>query len=107
MMDEFRVSTLDIDGAVRVVIAGEIDVLTGSDTEDAIVHALERAPRYVELDMDEVTFFGSGGIGALCRSQLVAERAGVPIRVTRASYQVRRVLEVTGLDVQFLASGLS
>jgi anti-anti-sigma factor len=78
-------------------VRGEIDVFTAPRLRESVEQACELGVPVV-LDMDLVTFMDASGISVLL---LVSGRAtGLPrpVRIQRASAQVRRILSLTGLD---------
>ncbi|MCM4084349.1 STAS domain-containing protein [Paractinoplanes hotanensis] len=86
------------EGAVRVAVAGEIDLATVDELEDALlgIPLAEPLPA-IEVDLGEVTFLDCCGVSALVAGRNAAVRAGGGLRITRPQPAVRRVLELTGL----------
>ena len=88
---DVTVSTTD--GAVpTVTIAGEIDISTVVQVENAVAHVLAASPSRVVFDLGGVTYMDSSGLAVLVTA---ARRTVVSVR--NASPQVRRVIEITGL----------
>jgi anti-sigma B factor antagonist len=81
------------DGALRVVVSGEIDMVTVGTLRDALGRAIARRPDRLELDLAGVTFLGSAGIGVLA----VARRALGDITLVGGNDQVRRILGMFGV----------
>lgn len=81
------------DGTLRVVVRGEIDVVTVSTLRTALSLAIARRPDRLELDLAGVTFLGSAGIGVLT----VARRAVGDIALVGGNDQVRRILGMFGV----------
>jgi anti-sigma B factor antagonist len=84
--------------AVVVTPVGEID----RDTAPQLREFLEQAVRdaaggAVEVEMHQVTFMDSSGIGALLSGHQQAEAAGGTLRVRNPSDAVRTVLEITNV----------
>lgn len=81
------------DSAVHVILSGEID----GASEQALMLAAEKAGGFclpVRVDLGEVTFMDSSGLGLLVR---LARKSG-PIRVDRAPETVRFLLEIAGME---------
>ncbi|WP_280395438.1 STAS domain-containing protein [Nocardia brasiliensis] len=98
MSTESRVlrTHLEKDAATAVLtVGGEVDAASVTLLRAGIEEALDGEPELLVLDLSDVGFFGSAGLSAL----LFALEA-VPRRELRvvASPQVRRPIEVTGLD---------
>ncbi|WP_176959790.1 STAS domain-containing protein [Lentzea jiangxiensis] len=58
---------------------------------------LDQGHRYVVLDLSAVTFCDSGGVSALVRGHARASATAGGLRISAASEQVARVLELSGL----------
>jgi anti-sigma B factor antagonist len=64
--DGFRISARQVDTDVLLVaIAGDLDVLTVAQTTTFLTQATAVTPRHLILDLSEVTFLTSSGIGLL------------------------------------------
>ena len=86
------------DGVIRLAVAGEIDLATCDDLYDAVVTAAgaDRAAEVV-VDLAEVSFCDSSGIGAIMRARNLAAAMGVGVLVINPYGGVRRVLDITGV----------
>ena len=91
-------SSADPDGAVRLVLAGEVDLTTAGALEGAVQNAERGNPAAIVLDMDQLSFIDSSGLRVL----LLAARRGQRVRrrlvLVNVSRSIRRVLELTALD---------
>ncbi|MDT4939376.1 MAG: anti-sigma factor antagonist [Pseudonocardiales bacterium] len=85
-------------GEVDLAVAREIDQLGAAMIETT-------AASEVIIDMADVTFLDSTGIGALIALRNAAGARGLPLRVEHAGDRVRRILAVTGLDGVFGVGG--
>ena len=64
--DGFRISARQVDpDMLLVAIAGDLDVLTVAQTTTFLTQATAVTPRHLILDLSEVTFLTSSGIGLL------------------------------------------
>jgi anti-sigma B factor antagonist len=95
----YRVETAREDGYVRIVLAGEIDLAARDALDRAIDTAVEH--RTVVIDVTEVSFFDSTGIGGIAR----ALREGLAVSVLNPQPTVRRALEVSGIDAHIHIAG--
>lgn len=93
------------DGAV-VYVAGEIDLATAAFLQQAIHHA-SRSRHRVVVDMAETTFIDSSGLAVLLQAHRDLGRLPEALTLRSVSADVRRVLEITGVDqvVPLLATG--
>ncbi|WP_043678657.1 STAS domain-containing protein [Nocardia vulneris] len=98
MSTESRVlrTHLEQDAATAVLtVGGEVDAASVPLLRAGIEEALDAGPDVLVVDLSDVGFFGSAGLSAL-----LFALDSVPRRELRvvASPQVRRPIEVTGLD---------
>ena len=78
-------------------VVGEVDLATAPGLSQAISAALMEDPRGLVLDVSGVSFMDSTGIHALIEAaRLMAEED--PLVLLSPSAQVRRVLDLLGLD---------
>jgi anti-anti-sigma factor len=95
---DFELRTHRRDAAVEVVATGELDMAAAFKLESGVDPLLEdEAVDSVELDLSDVGFVDSAGLGALLSLRDRAQDRGVTLGIARASDPVRRLLELTGL----------
>jgi anti-anti-sigma factor len=100
----FQASAIDLDGGVRLLtIQGELDLSTASQLEGPLEAAVEAADAAVLIDLAGCQFIDSTGIALIVRAwQRVDAAAGNGgkggLVLCCQNEQVRRVLEVTGLE---------
>src|SRR4051812_17369645 len=94
------------EGDVAVVaVRGEIDMTTAQAFSDALVDALDGDPSVVRVDLSEVDFIDSSGVGQMVRCARLASESGARLEVSVGDGQVGRVLRQSGLaDVLALRS---
>jgi anti-anti-sigma factor len=86
------------DGAVRVQVQGELDLST-SPRLDQVLHHEIGAGRRVVLDLSEVAFIDSTGLNTLIAALRASDsNSGGLMLSPSLPAQVRRVLDITGLD---------
>ena len=98
----FEASTAALEGGVRVVsVRGELDLGTAPELEGPLAEAIG-ASEPLLIDLSECEFIDSTGIAMIVRAwQQLSNGDGADGRVVicSANEQVRRVLEITGLEV--------
>ncbi len=87
--------TLHGDTAV-IRIVGEIDIASRDTVTNAARAAVADGASSLVLDMSEVTFMDSSGIGAVITTQAIAS-----VMLRKPSEVVQRLLAVTGLTNSF------
>lgn len=85
---------LRIDGDT-IAVAGELDVATAPLLIDAIA-AITHGP--VTIDLEEVGFIDSSGLGAVVAAHQRLAAAGRRLEITGRSPMVARVFEVSGVE---------
>ncbi|MBS7397454.1 MAG: anti-sigma factor antagonist [Ruminiclostridium sp.] len=86
-------------GCITAHISGEIDHHEAAGIRMEIDPELERLmPTMLILDMSEVSFMESSGIGLILGRQRIMESLGGGITVKNPSPSVRRILMIAGLS---------
>jgi len=94
------------DGTSIVSVAGEIDLAVAEDFV-GVAEACLRQGSGIQLDLGDVTFIDSSGLGVLVRLRKEAVEQDKTFRLANVSNSVERLLEVTGLDHVFYPSSSS
>ncbi len=94
------------DGSTILRISGEIDLAVAEEL-GVVAQACLQESTGIKLDLGEVTFIDSSGLGVLVRVHKDAVAKGKTFRLVSVSNSVERLLEVTGLDRVFYQSGTS
>jgi anti-sigma B factor antagonist len=86
------------DGTLGVTLRGEIDFSNASEINDRIRAAVNRErPTFVRVEMADVTFLDSSGIGVLVTAMRAADEIQAGYRVEHPSPKVYDQLRMTGL----------
>jgi anti-sigma B factor antagonist len=83
--------------ATTLVVSGELDTPGAERLLARLDRLLDQGHRSVVLDLSAVPFCDSSGISALVRGHARASAAAGRLRVSAASPQLTRVLELAGL----------
>lgn len=87
------------DGPVPVVhVSGDVDVTAAPAMREAIDATTAAGHRHLVLDLTEVTFIDSTGLGVVVGRLKSLRRDGGSLVVAAAHDRVLRVLAITGLD---------
>ncbi|PXX71376.1 anti-anti-sigma factor [Nocardia tenerifensis] len=81
--------------AAVLTVGGEVDAASAPQLQAALTTALDQEPTVLVVDLSAVRFFGSAGLSVLL---FAAEKLAKDALRVVASPQVRRPIEVTGLD---------
>jgi anti-sigma B factor antagonist len=83
-----------------VTVSGELDVASSPELEREL--ALLDGEEIVVIELGQITFIDSTGLGVLVRAHQRALERGHRLALVRGSGQVKRLLSMTGLDDQLL-----
>lgn len=102
MASTFRyVIERDGEGA-EVVASGEIDLASSPELRRELQGLLDDGARHLVLDLADVTFIDSSGLGVLVGAlKRVNELEGATFELRSLHGPVRKVFEITGLDEIF------
>jgi len=107
----FEASAAQLDDGIRVIaVRGELDLSTAPELEGPLEEAVAAGDTSVLIDLTECEFIDSTGIALIVRAwqrlDVSADGEGSG-RVVLCSYndQVRRVLEITGLELSIPIHG--
>jgi anti-sigma B factor antagonist len=90
-----------VHGDFRVVeLSGDIDVETARTLRAHIVDQFADAPARVVVDLTDVAFMDSSGLGALVSGWQLTRDDG-RFRIAGANPVVRRILSITGMEDVF------
>lgn len=96
---DFELRTATTDGTLEVILGGEIDMGAAFRLESSFDAALAaEGLGSAVLDLADVTFIDSAGLGALRSMQDRAGQRGVEFSVRRVSDPVQRILDVAGVS---------
>jgi anti-sigma B factor antagonist len=93
----------DEDGTWILAVAGEIDVATSPELRRELHQLADREPARLVLDLSDVTFIDSSGLGVLVGAlkRLREEDRGDILVLEGLQEPVRKVFDITGLTDLF------
>ena len=100
-MADFRISSGEDGAASTLHVAGEIDLAVADDLRQAGLSCLDSNDPGLRIDLSDVTFIDSTGLGALVSLRTVAREHGKTLHLVNVPPEVRRMLELTGLTDTF------
>ena len=90
------------DAATVIAVAGELDMTNCAELRRELADLIARnTAEHVALDLSEVTFLSSAGIGVLLHARSLVQRQGGRLAIVRAHENVCQVLAVCGLTALF------
>ena len=101
--DGMRSSADYENGVLNIRLSGELDHCAAAFALQAIESAVEEyMPRQCVLDFSELSFMDSSGIAVILKTERLMRHANGDISIRDANAQVRRVLELAGLNTLLL-----
>jgi anti-anti-sigma factor len=94
----FQVQVRNADRAAVIVVSGELDLASAPTLEDELNRAVTNGADLVIVDLRELEFIDSTGLGLLIKANRQAEAAGRRFAIVRGQSQVQRLLGVTGIE---------
>ncbi|MEA2157618.1 MAG: anti-sigma factor antagonist [Solirubrobacteraceae bacterium] len=93
----FDLKVVQNDRTTRIAPAGELDIASAPEFEQAIADATSEPGAELVIDLRELTFMDSTGLRALAQTNARADEAGFALSIVRGPRQIERVLEISGL----------
>jgi anti-sigma B factor antagonist len=91
-------TTVAEDGATVIRPIGHLDMLAAADFKALVASVVQSEPAVVVVDLSEVEFVDSSGLGAIISGLRTSREAGSDFRIAGPRAQVRTVLELTSID---------
>ncbi len=92
-------TSADADGAVRLMLKGELDLSTMSQLDEALDQA-DAWDKHLILDLRALEFVDSSGLHAVLRVDRRLQESGGELTIVRGPRSVERLFMLTGLDTR-------
>src|SRR6202012_5221369 len=96
MAGKLKFSTAEFHDRVLVSVTGEVGVAAENQFREALASAISQETPCLVVDLADVPFMASAGVGVLMGIRSVLSARGGTLVVSSACPAVARVLEVTG-----------
>jgi anti-sigma B factor antagonist len=97
-MPAFTIDETARGDAVDLALAGDLDMSATFALEPVLDRVLAEEPGELVLDLGQVQFVDSSGLGLLIATHERASRAGVDMAIAGAGPEIQRVFHFAGLD---------
>ncbi len=87
--------------ATIVTLAGEVDLRTSPQLRNTLHELLENRPPRIIIDLSDVSYVDSSGVGTIVELKRRAMRSGSDVILVGLQTRVRSVFEITRLDKFF------
>jgi anti-sigma B factor antagonist len=85
-------------GVALVEVRGELDVRTAPDLRDMVERIIAGGDRRVVIDLNQVDYLDSTGLGALVRSARCVHAANGELQIVCEAPRIQRIMEIAGLS---------
>jgi anti-sigma B factor antagonist len=97
-----KVSTRQVDGITILDLSGRITLGEGSVTlRDAVRDAQAKGTKFILLNLGEITYIDSSGIGELVSAFTTVKNAGGELKLLNLTKKVHDLLQITKLYTVF------
>lgn len=89
------------DGVAVVAVSGEVDVYSAPALKDNLTELLQSGVRTIVVDLSDVAFLDSTGLGALVEARAATTDAGGALPLVCSQERILKLFTITGLDGVF------
>ena len=93
-----RITTSSTSDTITLTLTGRLDFNARHVFKPAVKESLNANKRYIDLDLQAVTFVDSAGLGLLHRCITDSAELKAKVRLVNPQYQVRDILELCNMD---------
>jgi anti-sigma B factor antagonist len=86
------------EGVALLRLDGRLNMVSAANLKAAVTEAVDGGSTRVVVDLADVAFMDSSGLGALIAGLKKARQEGGDLRITGVTQQVATVLQLTNLD---------
>jgi anti-sigma B factor antagonist len=98
---ELTVSRQSVDGIPVVAVSGEVDVYSAPTLKENLTDLLKSGVNTVVVDLTEVAFLDSTGLGALVEARSATTEVGGSLPLVCNQERILKLFAITGLDGVF------
>lgn len=98
---EFAIDVSSADGSTVVRVRGEVDLYTAPQLRERLDQALEEGNATVVVDLGDLDFIDSTGLGVLVGALKQARSAGGDVTLRNPGKSTHKILEIAGLTELF------
>lgn len=98
---ELAVSRQQVGDLPVVAVRGEVDVYSAPSLRENLTQLLDEGEKTIVVDMTEVAFLDSTGLGALIAARTATDKAGGALPIVCTQDRILKLFTITGLDGVF------
>ena len=93
-----QISTTPGSDRYVITVSGEVDLATSPELDTAIITAIESGTASLAIDLTDVSFMDSSGLGVIVRGLKRCREADKDLDLVITNERVLKVFGITGLD---------
>ena len=97
LVTSLSLETREEEGAVRIAVAGELDLSSALTFDDEVRRAEERLPETLVLDLRKLRFMDSTGLRLIMSAHARARTRGRRLAIVLGSGAVKRLFRLAGV----------
>ena len=97
-MTSLSLETREEGDAVRIAVAGELDLSSALTFDEEVRRAEERLPRTLVLDLRRLRFLDSTGLRLIMSAQARARTRGRRLAIVQGGEPVKRLFRLAGVN---------
>jgi anti-sigma B factor antagonist len=98
---ELEITTVQADGVCMMSLDGEVDVYTAPRLKESLIGQIESGCSRIIVDLQDVGFIDSSGLGVLVGGLRRAKERDGTIRLVCTRDNILKIFRITGLDKVF------
>lgn len=98
---ELAVSRQSVDGVPVLAVKGEVDVYSAPALSENLNQLLDEGSATIVVDLTEVAFLDSTGLGALIAARTATDKTGGALPIVCTQDRILKLFNITGLDGVF------
>jgi anti-sigma B factor antagonist len=98
---EISLNSRTVDAATVLEVRGEVDVYSSPTLRDRLIDLLDSGQRTVVVDLSDVGFLDSTGLGTLVAGLKRADELGAALPLVCPQDRILKLFRITGLDAVF------
>lgn len=102
MSSELKISYEHSDEAVKVTLAGEVDIYTSQKFKEKLYDIVDSTKSDLVIDCKELNYIDSTGLGILVGTLKKSKLYGKKVCISNLKENIKKLFLITGLDKVFI-----
>ena len=98
MIENISVNIKEYEDLPLIIVKGEVDIYTCGKLKDSLAKILETTQNNFVLDLNELQYIDSTGLGTIAHSARAIEEKNGFVHIICKKPQIKKIFEVSGLS---------